>query len=121
METIKFIIDLMDKVTIVVSFLTLFFVFKNWLNDKKKLDKIDIFFNDKKLNLDIVRKDVTRQEIQGILGILRKNMTKNYHIDYLSTIDFLDNIYKIQKNELDKLVIKITDEELKQFKDDIFI
>ena len=114
------IFDFMDKVTIFVSFITLFFVFRNWNNNRKQLNKIPIYFNDKRLNLDITRQDISRAELQGILGILRVNMKTNYHIEYLTKIDYLDTIYKIQKGKLDKLVIKITERELKQFKNDIY-
>ena len=116
----KTVITWMDYITIVVSFITLFFVIKNWLIEKKQLDKISIYFNDKKLNLDITRKDITRAELQGILGILRKDMTKNYDIKYLATIDYLDSIYKVQKDKVNKLKIKIKETELKQFRDDIY-
>ena len=116
----KTVITWMDYITIVVSFITLFFVIKNWLIEKKQLDKISIYFNDKKLNLDITRKDITRAELQGILGILRKDMTKNYDIKYLATIDYLDSIYKVQKDKVNKLKIEIKETELKQFRDDIY-
>jgi hypothetical protein len=110
----------MDKVTIVVSFLTLGFVIKNWWNQKRQLQKIPIYFNDKKLRFEITRKDITRAEMQGILGIIRKDMKKSYHIDYLNDFKYIDDIYKIQRYESDELVIKITDLELKQFKEDIY-
>jgi len=114
------IINYMDKVTIIVSFVTLFFVIKDWRSNKKQLEKISIYFNNKKLNLDITRKDITRAELQGILGIFRKNMKVNYHIEYLSQIKYLDTIYKIQTTKLNELHIEITDKELEQFKDDIY-
>jgi hypothetical protein len=95
-------------------------IYINAKNKEVELEKIPIYFNEKKLNLDITRKDFTRQELQGILGILRKNMKIQYEVEYLSEIAYLDDIYKIQKSKMDKLVIKITEKELEQFKDEIY-
>ncbi len=95
-------------------------IYINAKNKEVELQKIPIYFNEKKLNLDITRKDFTRQELQGILGILRKNMKIQYEVEYLSEIAYLDDIYKIQKSKMDKLVIKITEKELEQFKDEIY-
>lgn len=92
----------------------------NAKHNETQLQKIPIYFNEKKLNLDITRKDFSRSELQGILGILRTNMKVQYDIAYLSKIEYLDTIYKIQKSELHELKIEITDDELKQFKDDIY-
>lgn len=95
-------------------------IYINAKNKEVELQKIPIYFNEKKLNLDITRKDFTRQELQGILGILRKNMKIQYEVEYLSEIAYLDDIYKIQKSKMDRLVIKITEKELEQFKDEIY-
>lgn len=92
----------------------------NFRNNKKQLKKVPIFFNHRKLNLDIIRKNISRAELQGILGILRKDTNKDYDVEYLSTIEFLDSIYRVQKSKEDKLIIKLQEDELKQFKDEIF-
>ena len=34
------VIDIMDKITILVAFITLFFVIRNWLNNRKQLKAI---------------------------------------------------------------------------------
>jgi len=120
MSSFQEVITWMDWITIVFAFFAMLGAGVNWWNNKKQLQKITIYFNDKKLNLDITRKDVTRQELQGILGILRKNMKTNYHVEYLSNIEYLDKIYQIQKCKKDALVIIITDKESKQFRDDIY-
>lgn len=95
-------------------------IYINAKNKEIELQKIPVYFNNRRLNLDITRKDFTRQELQGILGILRKDMKVNYEVAYLSEIAYIDDIYKIQKSKLDELIIKITDKELEQFKDDIY-
>ena len=120
MSSFQEVITWMDWITIVFAFFAMLGAGVNWWNNKKQLQKITIYFNDKKLNLDITRKDVTRQELQGILGILRKDMKTNYHVEYLSSIEYLDKIYQIQKCKKDALVIIITDKESKQFRDDIY-
>ena len=95
-------------------------IYVNAKNNEMQLKKIPIYFNDRKLNLDIARKDFSRSELQGILGILRKNMKVPYEIESLSQLNYIDTIYKIQKSELHELKIYITENELEQFKNDIY-
>lgn len=106
--------------TALITLCTVVGVGLNFRNNKKQLEKVPIFFNHRKLNLDIIRKNISRAELQGILGIFRKDMNKNYDIEYLSTIEFLDSIYRVQKSKEDKLIIKLQEDELNQFKDEIF-
>lgn len=120
MNSFQEVITWMDWTTIVFAFLAMFGTGLNWWHNKKQLEKIPIYFNDKKLNLDITRKDISRQELQGILGILRKDMKEHYHIEYLSTLQYLDAIYNVQRCRSDKLTIFITAEELKQFRETIY-
>lgn len=47
-------------------------------------------------------------------------MCKSYHIDYLSEIDYLDSIYKVSASKSDKLIIKLSEKELEQFKNEIY-
>lgn len=120
MNSFEQVITWMDWVTIIFAFFAMLGTGINWWNNKKQLQKVSIYFNDKKLNLDITRKDISRQELQGILGVLRKDMKTQYHVDYLSSINYLDKIYQIQKSKADKLDIIITEEESRQFREDIY-
>ena len=84
------VIDIMDKITILVAFITLFFVIRNWLNNRKQLKAIKIYFFikylDKKILIDdkLTRKDARRSEIQGVLGNKLIKGVPRYDIDYLS-------------------------------------
>lgn len=120
MNNFEQVITWMDWLTIIFAFFAMLGTGMNFLNNRKQLKKIPIFFNTKKLNLNITRKDFSRQELQGILGILMKNMENKYHVEYLSSIEYLDEIYKIQKCDKDSLSIKISDKELEQFRNDIY-
>lgn len=120
MSSFEQVITWLDWVTIIFAFFAMIGAGVNWWSAKKQLQKIPIYFNDKKLNLDITRKDVTRGELQGILGVLRVDMKTNYHVDFLASIEYLDRIYQIQKCKADQLDIIITNEELKQFREDIY-
>ncbi len=115
-----FTTNIWASIDAIVTIFTVIGVWYNFSKNQKQLQKVDIYFNDKKLNLDITRKDISRAELQGILGIFREDMQENYKVAYLSSIDYLDSIYKIQKSELDKLVIQLTPEEQGQFTDDIY-
>lgn len=111
------LIDMMDKVTIVFGFVTMLGVFYNiWQNRRnKKLEnqKIKIYFDlegiDYLLDLDMPRKHISRSEIQGILSAFQNVPSQRYSIEYLSDINFLDDIYKIQNNILDELKIIISE------------
>lgn len=65
------------------------------------------------LNLDIQVKYFIRSEIQGLLSAFQEKPAERYIIQYLSELNFLEDIYKIQNNQLDQLTIKVTEEELK--------
>ena len=120
------LIDMMDKVTIVFGFVTMLGVFYNiWQNRRnKKLEnqKIKIYFDlegiDYLLDLDMPRKHISRSEIQGILSAFQNVPSQRYSIEYLSDINFLDDIYKIQNNILDELKIIISEKEINGWKID---
>ena len=120
------LIDMMDKVTIVFGFITMLGVFYNiWQNRRnKKLEneKIKIYFDlegiDYLLDLDMPRKHISRSEIQGILSAFQNVPSQRYSIEYLSDINFLDDIYKIQNNILDELKIIISEKEMNGWKID---
>ncbi len=117
------LIDIMDKITILVAFFKLFFVYKNWKNNKKQLKAIKIYLLikclDKKILIDdkLTRKDARRSEIQGILGNkLIKGITR-YDIDYLANERYFNNVFEIQNAKVDELIIEIDDDEIGQFSD----
>ena len=97
------VIDIMDKITILVAFITLFFVIRNWLNNRKQLKAIKIYFFikylDKKILIDdkLTRKDARRSEIQGVLGNKLIKGVPRYDIDYLSNESYFNNVFEIQK------------------------
>lgn len=117
------IIEILDKITIVFGTITMCGVFYNiWQNRKnRKLEnqKIQIIFDvlgiDYLLDLDMPRKHISRSEIQGILAAFQKDISSRYSIEYLSDISFLDDIFLIQQNKIDKLTIKLSKKEFSQF------
>lgn len=120
------LIDMMDKVTIVFGFVTMLGVFysiwQNRRNKKLENEKIKIYFDlegiDYLLDLDMPRKHISRSEIQGILSAFQNVPSQRYSIEYLSDINFLDDIYKIQNNILDELKIIILEKEMNGWKID---
>ncbi|MDK2083297.1 hypothetical protein PT502_05715 [Aliarcobacter butzleri] len=117
------VIDIMDKITILVAFITLFFVIRNWLNNRKQLKAIKIYFFikylDKKILIDdkLTRKDARRSEIQGVLGNKLIKGVPRYDIDYLSNESYFNNVFEIQNTKIDELIIEIDDDEIGQFSD----
>jgi len=108
----------------IVTIGTLFAVLINiYLNNRKNTienEKIKFFFNidgiDYLLDLDMPRKHISRSEIQGVLSAFQKVPAQRYSIEYLSDINFLDDIYKIQNNKLSILRIVLTQKELNGWK-----
>ena len=119
METIKIIIDFLDKVTIIFATITMFGVLYGIWQRKKEKDKIKIIFDvegvDYLLDLDMPRKHISRSEVQGILAAFQMDIKARYSIDYLSDLSFLYDIFKIQQNELQELRIKLSAQECLQF------
>ncbi len=113
----------LDKLTILFATFAMLFAGYNFYQQRKErkqeLEKIKIYFKvddtDYLLDLDIPRKHISRSEIQGILAAFQSDIKGRYSIAYLSEISFLDDIFKIQNNEIDKLDIVVTQAEFDQF------
>lgn len=70
------------------------------------------------------RKDITRAELQGILGTIKMlNPKERYSIEYISTSAFWDNIKHLQAsdNDHDILVIPCTPTEIDQFDPSVIV
>lgn len=96
-------------------------IFNLAVNNQKKIEEsqiIPIYFIVKEtnikyqLNLDIPRKDITRSEIQGLLSNFSTDSTKRYNIDFMSDLEYLENIYQVQNNKKHQLEIYISEIEL---------
>ena len=118
-EGIKPVITWMDWITIIFSFITMFFVLKNWFHSRKELDKIKIFFKvgdkEKLIESLLARKDTTRSEIQGVLRTKLKKGVGIYDIPYLATSAYMQQIYDIQNLKSNQLIIEIEENEFSKF------
>lgn len=114
-NTWSFIDGLITIGTLTVVIINLY---RDIINKKKESKIIPIYFkvigsNIKyKLKLEVPRKDIKRGEIQGLLSNFSIDSTKRYNIDSMSDLEYLENIYKIQRNESDELIISISEDEL---------
>jgi len=70
--------------------------------------------------LGVLRKDCTRSEVLGILGMIQKDGVSRYNIAYLKKPEFLRMLYDVQRARRDKVVIELKDEEMKQFDPRVF-
>lgn len=113
------VITWMDWTTIVFSFITMIFVVVNFFRNKKQQDIISLCFvlEDKEfcIHTYIMRKHLTRAEVSGLLGFFQKNSKDRHNIKYLSSEQYLKDIYDIQSGKKSKLLINVTEEELEQF------
>jgi hypothetical protein len=117
------VITWMDWATIIFAFFAMFGTGFNWWNTKKQHkqenEKIKIIFDvggvDYILDLDMPRKHISRSEIQGILAAFQNDIKARYSIDYLSDLTFLDDIFKVQQNEISCLRIVLSENEFSQF------
>ena len=123
MSEFETVIEWLDKATILFATFamvgTAYNFYKQRIDKEEELKKIKIYFNvdEEKylLDLDMPRKHISRSEIQGVLAAFQSDIKGRYSLDYLSTINFLDDIFKIQNNEIQQLNIIVTKEEFKQF------
>ena len=115
-----YIFKLITDATVWFTFFTMLLMIFNTYRLIKRMNEIDIYFNDIKLPIPILRKACTRGEVQGILGVFRKDMIKQYHIEFMGTIEYLNRLTSVQNNESNKLVIEISEKELEQFKDELY-
>lgn len=94
--------------------------FFGYMEYSKSEDKIRIYFlvdDEKTLDteLSVLRKNCTRSELFGILGMIQKNPKNRYDIQYMRDKSLLQKLQDIQKGDLDKFIIPITTTELAQF------
>lgn len=105
------VITWMDWITIVFSFLAMFFAFKNWWNNKKQLKLIQIIIDRNgekvKLPFEIMRKNLTRSEVFGILGAFDKD--SKFDIKYTSSRDFFRQVSDVQEAKKDEIIIYLKD------------
>ena len=65
--------------------------------------------------LSLTRRNVTRAEITGLLGMIQKNSAGRHNIVYASNENYLQKIYAIQNAKKSELIIDVTSKELEQF------
>ncbi|MSN96877.1 hypothetical protein F1B92_06820 [Campylobacter sp. FMV-PI01] len=103
------IITYLDYITIIFAFCAMFASGYNLFSRRKDMEEIEIFIinKDKKIKLPIriLRKNITRAEIKGIVSDFEKD--HNFTISYLKSPEFLNDIFLIQKGKKDVLVIEI--------------
>ncbi len=115
--------DLWSLIDAYATSLTLFLVFYSWKQNKKQMETIKIFIefiNENGANNQIAidsikRKNFSRSELKGILRELH-NSKEPYEIDYMSKSEFLDNIFSIQEGVGDEFFIKISNNDIFNFK-----
>jgi len=119
--------DYIDKISIVAALVGMCFSIAIWLNQKNK-EKQDNVLIDIRLHCpepettvtlqgQIRRKNLTRAEVQGLLGILpMKDKGKRYALPALNQRAFFEALEQAQvDSKIDVLVIECTAEELQQF------
>jgi len=85
----------------------------------KSEDEIKIFFKvgNKQIdtNLSLLRKDCTRGEILGILGMMQRRTNKRFLFDSKELRTLLKELQDVQRGNKDIVEIEMTQEELEQF------
>ena len=82
-------------------------------------DKIKIYFlvDGKKIDtkLSLLRKDFSRSELMGILGMIQIEQDKRFKIGYFQNPAILEEIQKIQKGKGEEFIIELKQEEFEKF------
>ncbi len=67
------------------------------------------------LPLEMLRKDISRAELLGRLGMALKNQGQRFSLKALSTPAFMQSVNEVVEGKTSKLVIPCTKEEIEQF------
>jgi ABC-type uncharacterized transport system involved in gliding motility auxiliary subunit len=94
--------------------------FFGYLEYSKSEDQIKIYLkveDEEPLDtqLSVLRKNCTRSEVFGILGMIQKDSKKRYDIKYMKDISLLHTLQEIQKGDRDEFIIPLTQGEVEQF------
>ncbi len=93
--------ELLDSITIWLSIPAYGFIFKNWLNDRRLQENIEIFlqYKEEKIRLlqTLRRMHCSRSEIQGLLGAMYGE--GRYTISFLAGEEFSQRLKKVQAND----------------------
>jgi len=85
----------------------------------KSEDEIKIYFkvdgNEIETGLSLLRKDCSRGEILGILGMMQKESAKRFSIETSRVPVLLKEIQEIQKGNEEKIVVDMTQETQEEF------
>lgn len=102
---VEMILDYLDKFTIIVATFAAVFSGISFYKRRKDNDLIRIIIEDKEMPIRILRKQVSRAEVCGILGSLHSG--DKYNIAYLKNPEFFKKINKIGRGKLDCLEIPL--------------
>jgi len=94
--------------------------FLGYMEYSKSENKIKIYFkvDDQEpidTKLSILRKNFSRSEVFGLLGMIQKDAKGRFDISYSRDKTMLDALHAVQRGDTDSFVIPISNEELMQF------
>jgi len=93
-----------------------FVAYRNMIRDE---DEVRLYFDTGKQQVDtglcLLRKDCTRGEIIGVLGMMQRKTDRRFHYDAVHLHDLLNEINKVQKGSQKKLFIPLDEVEFEQF------
>ncbi|EAJ6142276.1 hypothetical protein BVH42_04145 [Campylobacter lari] len=114
MEIFKLMIEILDQCTIVFSFITMLIVVLSFKQKLKENNEITIILQtnsqSKTLPVKILRRNFTRAELLGYLGIYN-NSTQNFNIAYLTEPQFMQDVLNIQKGKANSITIFIREDD----------
>lgn len=114
-EMILVILDYLDKFTIIAAAVAAIFSIIGFYKRRKDNDLIRIIIEDKEMPIRILRKQVSRAEVCGILGSLHSG--DKYNIAYLKNPEFFKKINKIGRGKLDCLEIPLIKGDVFEYKE----
>ena len=106
-----------DALITIATVLGVFYgLYKNWLQSQE----VALYFKTedgkkKKLPITLIRKNVTRSEVSGLLGMLQKNSKDRHNIHFMTTEEYFKRLHTIQNENIKELIIDVSDDEIKQF------
>jgi hypothetical protein len=103
-------------ITLITVLGVLYGLYKNY----QQSQNVELFFRlengeSKKIPISLTRKNVTRSEISGLLGMIQKDSKTRHNVHSMTKKEYFKDIYDIQNAKKSQLYIDVTPEELEQF------
>jgi len=116
LPTVWHLYEILDTASAVALAILAFLGYMEFVRSEESI-KIYFDIDDRVIDtkLSLLRKNFTRGELLGVLGMIQKNSKNRFEIQSLKELSLLERLQQIQKSSEKEFHIRVTKEELDQF------